>query len=104
LTLKVGDATEQAFRAAQDFPLRKEGENTKYKVEIASNVDWKMVRGRLQIIYAVKLLNNEGKEIARFKHSCWESKVRACGTQILEGTRGAPANRTELEIGGVLPK
>ena len=87
LTSKVCDATEQAFRAAQDFPLRKADETAKYKVVIATNVDWKKVRGRLQILYAIELRNMDDKEIGRFKGSCWESKVQACGTQILGSTR-----------------
>ena len=87
LTLKVCDAKEQAFKAAQDLPLRKEEESAKYKVVIATNVDWKKVQGRLQILYTIDLLNTDDNEVGRFKGLCWESKVGACGTQILEATR-----------------
>ena len=87
LTQKVCDATEQAFRTVHDFPLRKAEQIAKFKVVIAPNVEWKKVQGRLQILYAIELRDTNDKEIGRFDGSCWESKVRACGTQILASTR-----------------
>lgn len=87
LTLKVCNAVEQAFRTAHDLPLLKAEENPKYKIVIPTNVDWKKERGRLQILYTVELQNADSKELGHFRGSCSESKVRACGIQILQRTR-----------------
>jgi len=89
LTGKVCDSTKKAFSAARDFPLAKAGETAKYEIVIATNVRWKKVWGRIQILYEIELRSEGEKEIGRFKGTCWESKVRACGTQILESTRSS---------------
>lgn len=102
LTQKVCGAAEQAFKSARDFPLRKAEGTAKYKVIIPSNVDWKKVHGRIQILFTVELQNADAREVGRFKGSCSESKVRLCGKQILQGTRSLLATTVPITICSVL--
>lgn len=87
LTRKVCDAADRAFRAAKDLPLITTQERAMYTVTIAPNVTWKIAGKQVQIFYTVNLKSAEDKDLGTFNGSCWESKVKECGTQILETTR-----------------
>jgi hypothetical protein len=87
LTSKLRDATEQAFKATRDLPLGTKDRHAVYKVLIPTNVDWKQVGSRTKVLYTIKLLTIDQKEVGSFKGSCWESSIGTCADQIVNRTR-----------------
>jgi hypothetical protein len=87
LTSRLRDASEQAFNATSDLPLATTDRHAVYEVVIPTNVNWKQVGGRTKVLYTIDVLKMDDKKIGTFKGACWESAIRRCGTQIVDGTR-----------------
>jgi hypothetical protein len=87
LTSRLRDASEQAFNATSDLPLATTDRHAVYKVVIPTNVDWKQVGSRTKVLYTIEVLKVDDKKVGTFNGFCWESDIRRCGTQIVDGTR-----------------
>ena len=88
LTSRLRDATERAFNATSDLPLATKERPAVYKVLIPTNVEWKQVGARTKVIYSIKLLTMDDREVGTFKGDCWESRINSCGIQIVDRARG----------------
>ena len=97
LTSRLRDASEQAFNIASDLPLATKNRHAVYKVVIPTNVDWKQVGSRTKVFYKIEVLKMDDKRVGTFKGSCWDSDIRRCGTQIVDGTRKLLATADDLK-------
>ena len=86
LSLRLRDALVNAFSSSADFKLDngKEVEPNALIVTIPSNVGWKRVAGREQVLYTVTFATADGSYMGTTEGSCWADALASCSAKIVK--------------------
>jgi len=87
LTLTLRDAMENAFKSSPDFQLNSGKKPGTLVVTIPSNVKWKQIGGRTQILYSVEFTSIQDQKLGSSTGSCWDDKVASCALKILKDAK-----------------
>lgn len=83
LTIKLVEALKIAVRASPDFTLSTGERPGSLIVTIPTNVHWKQVDGRIQVLYKVEFTSTDGRKLGNGAGSCWDSALSNCAAHIL---------------------
>ena len=89
LTLRLGDALESAFKSSPDFTLSSGKKPGTLVVTIPTNVDWKQIGGRTQVLYTVEFSSAENQNVGASRGSCWDDEMAKCAAQIVSDAKTA---------------
>jgi hypothetical protein len=89
LSERLADQIERAFRLSADFTLSSGRKPGTLIVTIPTNVDWKQVGGRTQVLYTVEFTSSDDHNLGSSKGSCWEGALVICAEQIVNQARTA---------------
>lgn len=92
LTVRLRDAIEAAFRAAEDFSLSSGNSPGTLIVTVPSNVAWRRIGERAEIVYLVRFSDGASRSLGTRTGTCGEDQLRECAAQVLAGARVAAAN------------
>lgn len=84
LSQKLADRVENAFKTSPDFILSSERKPGSLIVTIPTNVEWKRVGKRTQVLYRVEFASADNKIISNTTGSCWDDKLAKCAAQIVK--------------------
>jgi len=88
LTVRLRDALEDAFRSSADFHLSGGKKPGTLVITLPSNVGWKTVAGRTQVLYTAEF-TSDGQKLGGSKGSCWGDALAKCAAQIVKDAKGA---------------
>ncbi len=91
LTSRFADAVETAFRGAPQFALSSGKKPGTLIVTIPSNVGWRQIGNRTQILYSVEFTGLTGALHKRETGSCWEDQLSMCAAKVLVDAKAAAA-------------
>ena len=93
LTLRLRDAVENAFKASSAFALSSGKRPGTLIVTIPTNVIWKQVGTRTQVLYAVEFTSINSQPLGTGAGSCWDDALAKCATKIVK-----QANRAAHQV------
>jgi hypothetical protein len=91
LTVRLRDALKDAFRSSSDFHLSSGERPGTLVITLPSNVGWKPVGGRTQVLYTAGFAS-EGQNLGGSKGSCWDDALAKCAAQIVKDAQIAARN------------
>ena len=86
LTVRFRDALKDAFRSSADFHLSSGEKPGTLVITLPSNVGWKQVGGRTQVLYTADFAS-EGQNLGGSKGSCWDDALAKCAAQIVKDAK-----------------
>ncbi len=89
LTMKLRDSLENAFRSSSLFLLTAERRPGTLVVTIPSNVGWKQVDGRVQVLYNVEFASVDNQQVGTSGGSCWDDDLGGCAAKIVKDAQTA---------------
>ena len=89
LTTKLRDTLENAFKSSSEFRLSTGKQPGTLTVTITSNVKWKLVGNRTQVLYAVEFTSTDNQHLGSSTGSCWEDALSKCGSKIIRDAKTA---------------
>ena len=89
LSQKIADQVEAAFAQSPDFKLSGGHEPGTLIVTIPTNVDWKRVGKRTQVLYTVEFAWPDHKASSKATGACWDDNPAECAAQILSDAKSA---------------
>jgi len=89
LTTKLRDTLENAFKSSSDFRLSAGEKPGTLTVTIPSNVEWKLVGKRTQVLYTVKFSSADNRHLGSSAGSCWEDSLSKCASKIIRDAKTA---------------
>jgi hypothetical protein len=87
LSKTLADKVETAFKQSPDFILTSERKPGTLVVTIPTNVGWKRVGERTEVLYRVRFASADNKIISKATGSCWFDSLANCTDQILRDTK-----------------
>ena len=91
LTIRLRDALKDAFRSSADFHLSSRNKPGTLVITLPSNVGWKPVGGRTQVLYTAEFAS-DGQNLGGSKGSCWDDALAKCAAQIVKDAKIAARN------------
>ena len=91
MTVRFRDALKDAFRSSADFHLSSGEKPGTLVITLPSNVGWKQVGGRTQVLYTADFAS-EGQNLGGSKGSCWDDALAKCAAQIVKDAKIAARN------------
>ncbi len=91
LTIRLRDALKDAFRSSADFHLSSGNKPGTLVITLPSNVEWKQVGGRTQVLYTAEFAS-DGQSLGGSKGSCWDDALAKCAAQIVKDAKIAARN------------
>ena len=89
-TLKASSSLSKTHSSAHRiFALSSGGKAGTLVVTIPTNVDWRQVGKRTQVLYTVEFSSTEGRNLGVRKGSCWEDELEKCAAQIVQDAKKA---------------
>lgn len=88
LTARLRNALEDAFRSSADFHLSSGKKPGTLVITLPSNVEWKQVGGRTQVLYTAEFAS-DGQNLGGSKGSCWDDALAKCAAQIVKDAKSA---------------
>jgi hypothetical protein len=98
LTQRLRDALENALKLSPDFSLSSGKKPGTLVVTIPTNVGWKQVGKRMQVLYAVEFASVDNQNIGTNTGSCWDDMLSKCAAQIVKDAKIAARKITTAEI------
>jgi hypothetical protein len=89
LTVRLSEALEAAFQSSSEFALTTGKKPGTLIVAIPTNIRWKQVDARTEIVYAVEFASADGRELGATSGSCWEDELQVCVVRIIEDAKAA---------------
>lgn len=89
LTTKLRDTLENRFKSSPDFHLSFGKKPGTLIVTIPTNVGWKLVDGRTQVLYTVEFASVENQHLGTREGSCWEDALSECANEIIKAAKNA---------------
>ena len=86
LTVRLRDALKEAFGSSADFHLSSGERPGTLVITLPSNVGWKLVGGRTQVLYTADFAS-EGQNLGGSKGSCWDDALAKCAAQIVKDAK-----------------
>jgi len=87
LTVKFADALQTAFGSSSAFALSSGKKAGTLVVNIPSNLQWKEINGRTQVLYTVDFTSVDGRKLGTMKGSCWEDSLSECAAKVTAEAR-----------------
>ncbi len=94
LTIRLRDALKDAFRSSTDFHLSSGNKPGTLVITLPSNVGWKPVGGRTQVLYTAEFAS-DGQNLGPSKGSCWDDALAKCAAQIVKDAKIAARNAVQ---------
>lgn len=94
LTIRLRDALKDAFRSSTDFHLSSGNKPGTLVITLPSNVEWKQVGGRTQVLYTAEFAS-DGQNLGGSKGSCWDDALAKCAAQIVKDAKIAARNAVQ---------
>ena len=94
LTIRLRDALKDAFRSSTDFHLSSGNKPGTLVITLPSNVGWKPVGGRTQVLYTAEFAS-DGQSLGGSKGSCWDDALAKCAAQIVKDAKIAARNAVQ---------
>jgi hypothetical protein len=89
LTIKLADAISSAFRASPDFVLSNERQAGAITISIPSNVPWKQIGNRTQVLYVANFSSATSENLGTSTGACWDDELTRCADKILRDLKGS---------------
>jgi hypothetical protein len=89
LSMRLRDAIESALDSSSEFVKSHDNEPGALIVLIPTNVDWKNVGSRTQVLYKVEFRTTSDHIVAKSNGSCWDDSLGDCADQIVKGAKKA---------------
>jgi len=86
-TQKLRDTLENAFKSSPDFSLSSGKKPGTLVVTIPTNVGWKQVGKRMQVLYTVEFASVDNQNIGTNTGSCWDDMLSKCAAQIVKDAK-----------------
>ena len=87
LTIRLRDALKDALRSSADFHLSRGKEPGTLVITLPSNVGWKLVGGRTQVLYILEFASPDGQDLGKSMGSCWDDALTKCAAQIVKDAK-----------------
>ena len=87
LSQKLADQVERALARSPDFSVSAGRKSGTLIVTIPTNVEWKQIGKRTQVLYHVEFSSVDSDMQSQTKGSCWEDRLSDCANQIVKATR-----------------
>jgi hypothetical protein len=87
LTIRLKDALKDALRSPE-FHLSSGNKPGTLVITLPSNVGWKQVGGRTQVLYTAEFAS-DGKNLGGSQGSCWDDALAKCAAQIVRDLKTA---------------
>ncbi len=91
LTIRLRDALKDAVRSSADFYLSSGEKPGTLVITLPSNVEWKQVGGRTQVLYTAEFAS-DGQNLGGSTGSCWDDALAKCAAQIVKDAKIAARN------------
>jgi len=82
LTSRFADAIETAFRTSSDFMLSSGKKPGTLVVTIPTNVSWKKIGNRTQVLYTVTFTPAASQQLGASMGSCWDDALSECAGHV----------------------
>jgi hypothetical protein len=89
LTTKLCDRLENGFKSSPDFHLSVGKKPGTLIVTIPSNVGWKLVDGRTQVLYTTEFATVDNQQLGSRVGSCWDDALSECANEIVKAAKNA---------------
>jgi hypothetical protein len=89
LSQRLADQVETAYKRSPEFVLSNGHKPGTLVVTIPTNVEWKRVGKRTQVLYSVEFASPENRTTSKATGSCWDDDLAKCTAQVLRDTRVA---------------
>ena len=89
LSQKLAAEVESEFKRSSNFTLSSERKPDTLVVTIPTNVRWKKIGERIQVLYTVEFSSIDRRKISVAEGSCWEDKLGECAARIAKDARVA---------------
>lgn len=89
LTTKLRDGLENSFKLSSAFRLSWGKKPGTLIVTIPSNVEWKLVDGRTQVLYTVEFTSVDNRHLGSRAGTCWDDTLSECANEIVKAAKSA---------------
>ena len=89
LTTKLRNRLENGFKSSSDFQLSVGKKPGTLIVTIPTNVGWKVVDGRTQVLFTVEFATVDNQHLGTREGSCWEDALSECTNEIVKTAKTA---------------
>ena len=83
LTLRLADAIESSLKSSPTFSLSTGKKPGTLLLTIPTNVNWRKVGNRTQVLYRVEYSTAGGKRLGASTGSCWDDGFNICAKKIV---------------------
>jgi len=89
LSERLAEEVDRAFLRSPDFKPSNGRKPGTLIVHIPTNVDWRRIGNRLQVLYVVEFSSTNGQKLGVHKGSCWENQLAECADRIVKDSKSA---------------